>query len=391
MPDKPTSTMIKQKRELIIIPQYFFPTYGGLQNFTYRLYKSLKNYYSVDVTFIVPEPEKGRETVKQELDTKIKIIRVKGNRKTFWKKAAKLSSNLNPKKILIVGLEYENLIDDQLNLIEELSNSGKEVFLRIATSKDFSDVILGREASLKKISNVKKIITVNPEIKKEIKRHNFPCTYIPNLLETQRFTSSLKNEERFFRKRLNIKESEFVALWTGRLDPFKNIENLVEIWEKSKIKGTLFIVGIDCYFGKKYLKKIKQHIENNNIQNIKFMGPFNEKDMPKIYTIGDIFLFTSYREGFCNSILEACCSGMPIICYDIPGTKIVLKYYDPKYFTLIELGNKKRFISKLQERYFLWQNNKLNKKPALSKIKKYLSPKTIAAQYYKILFGGKNE
>ncbi|MBI4980015.1 glycosyltransferase [Candidatus Woesearchaeota archaeon] len=386
--------MIKQKNELIIIPQYFFPTYGGLQNFTYRLYRSLKKFYNGDITFIVPGPEEGRETVKQKLDGGIKIIRIGGKRKTFWKKATKLSKNLNIRKILIIGLEYETLIDDQLNLIKELSNFGKEIFLRIATSKDFFDVIYGREARLKKISNVKKIIAINPEIKKEINgcnKYNISCRYIPNLLDLQRFANDSQKKGLVFQKRLGVKEKEFIALWTGRLDPIKHLEDLIDIWNRSKIKGTLFIVGIDCYLGKKYLKKIKKLVENKNIQNIRFIGPFNEKDMPMIYKIADIFLFTSYREGFCNSILEACCSGMHIICYDVPGTRIVLKYYDPKYFTLIKLGNKKKFINKLRERYFIWQNNKKNEKPSLSSIKKYLSPETIATQYYETLFGKENE
>jgi len=69
------------------------------------------------------------------------------------------------------------------------------------------------------------------------------------------------------------------------------------------------------------------------------------EDIPKILAITDVFAMTSLWEGLPRSILEAMCSGVPVVANAVDGVKEIIE--DGKNGFLIQPGDINTFVSKL--------------------------------------------
>ena len=371
-------------KSLIVIPQYFYPTYGGLQNFTSHLCQALAK-KGVKLTILFPEPENDRKVINQTIPSKknITLIQVKGTRSAFWKSLINYVGKIETSKILIIGLEYENLIEEQLSFISEAHKLKKEISLRIATCNDFTNVIKKRKNRIKKLEKCKRIITINKEILKEIKSNTKiktkPIQNITVLKRGEKANIGIKRS-------LRLSKKDFCVLWTGRIDPVKNLEDILISWKNSGVDGHLLFAGIDCYGEGKYLKKLKKLMKTEKIKKVKFIGAFNQEELHSVYKECDLYVFSSINEGFSNSILQAASAKLPIIAFDIPGTREVLNYYDKNYYSLIKQGDTNSFTEAIKKEFFLWYDKERKKEPSLKKIKKELSPEKISEKYLKELF-----
>lgn len=56
---------------------------------------------------------------------------------------------------------------------------------------------------------------------------------------------------------------------------------------------------------------------------IHFLG--NRSDMKELYTMADVFVMASYREGLSRSLMEAMASGLPCIASDIRGNRDLIE------------------------------------------------------------------
>lgn len=110
-------------------------------------------------------------------------------------------------------------------------------------------------------------------------------------------------------------QSKFVVGFVGRLDKDKGVNELFEAFKNLQMenKKLLFIGAND--------KKdtINQELYNwaKDNKDIIFTGPV--KDIEKYYSVMDIFVLPSYREGFGSVVIEAEAMGVPVIVTDIPG------------------------------------------------------------------------
>ncbi|WP_290794827.1 glycosyltransferase [Flavihumibacter sp. UBA7668] len=125
-----------------------------------------------------------------------------------------------------------------------------------------------------------------------------------------------------FRKELNIKDSSFVIGHTGRFDPAKNhnlILNLAVILKKQygdKIcfvlvgKGTEKIIDLEIY-------------KENNLEATVFCVGYHS-DIPKVLGSFNLYLFPSITEGQPNALIEAMISGVPVVASNIPSIKEII-------------------------------------------------------------------
>jgi glycosyltransferase involved in cell wall biosynthesis len=70
-------------------------------------------------------------------------------------------------------------------------------------------------------------------------------------------------------------------------------------------------------------------------------------NMPAVYRQSSIVCFPSYREGLPKSLLEAASCGLPIVTYDVPGCREVVK--DQVNGFLVPLWDSQRMIKALME------------------------------------------
>lgn len=126
------------------------------------------------------------------------------------------------------------------------------------------------------------------------------------------------------RNKFNIKESDFLVLYLGRLKVDKGILDLIKafkILKSQKLNSKLIIVGPDEDNIKN--KLIKQ---SSSLDGINFI-PLTKK--PEHFMMAsDIFVLPSYREGFGSSIIEAAACGIPAVASNIYGLRDAVKNYE---------------------------------------------------------------
>lgn len=142
---------------------------------------------------------------------------------------------------------------------------------------------------------------------------------VNNGIDINLFSQEIDNEEKNeLRKKYNIKENEIVIMFCGRLIQEKGIKELILALKQVKNidKCKLLIVGNSQFANN---AKTKYELELKNIaeelkDKIVFTGFINNKELYKIHRISDISVIPSiWEEPFGLVVLEAMCSGLPII------------------------------------------------------------------------------
>lgn len=114
------------------------------------------------------------------------------------------------------------------------------------------------------------------------------------------------------RERVKIKYSlpdEFI-LYVGTVEPRKNLLSIFEAVNKFGIDTPIVAVGRAT----PYLDKIKRYIADENMSNqTLFLHDVENEELPTIYQEASLFIYPSMFEGFGIPILEALCSGTPVI------------------------------------------------------------------------------
>lgn len=174
---------------------------------------------------------------------------------------------------------------------------------------------------------------------------------------------------------------EKFILYVGTLQPRKNIPFLIQAFAKLQIhlrdsdvsSENIKLVLVGNRFGHHTDKNIDKIIAEQNIKDsIIFPGFIDQKDLPSVIRMADIFAFPSLYEGFGIPLLEAMSQSVPIAAANIPSLRETAGnaavYFDPasianceeKLYTLI-VDKKQREIlierGKAQLSSFSWQKS----------------------------------
>ena len=100
---------------------------------------------------------------------------------------------------------------------------------------------------------------------------------------------------------------ENMVLFVGSLKKHKNIERLVDAYNKAKTRTPCNLVIIGRYHKQdsKILRKIRS-------SGIIYLGEVSAEDIVAIYNLADLLVFPSLYEGFGLPVLEAFASGVPV-------------------------------------------------------------------------------
>jgi glycosyltransferase involved in cell wall biosynthesis len=190
-----------------------------------------------------------------------------------------------------------------------------------------------------------KVVCVSPSVmEKSVAEHLTPRTkcillnkgtcngidaiglFNPKLIDTTQ-TAAL-------RKQFNISDTDKVVGYVGRLVKDKGIQELLCAWKeivKAHPEAKLLLVGpyeqrdsIDQSF-KDYIEHEPSVIHTGLIENV---TPF--------YTLMDVFILPSYREGFPTVVLEASAMELPVITTRATGCKDAIIENETGIFTTIE-------------------------------------------------------
>jgi glycosyltransferase involved in cell wall biosynthesis len=140
------------------------------------------------------------------------------------------------------------------------------------------------------------------------------------------FNTNQVNKEQcqLLKKELQIKDTEFIYIFIGRLVTDKGINELVSAFEKvNKVfKNTkLLLLG----YPEKELDPLKPETELLIERNASILALGFKNDVRPYLAIADVFTFPSYREGFPNVVMQAGAMGLPSIVTNINGSNEIIE------------------------------------------------------------------
>lgn len=109
-------------------------------------------------------------------------------------------------------------------------------------------------------------------------------------------------------------------IYTGRIDPWKNVMFLVHSfmeYKKRDEKATLTIIGD----GPDYNHVKEEIIRLKMDKSIIMKGRLNKEEISEELCSSDVFVFASKGEGVSLSMIEALAAGLPIVGFDVIGVR----------------------------------------------------------------------
>lgn len=107
-------------------------------------------------------------------------------------------------------------------------------------------------------------------------------------------------------------------VYTGRLSEFKNAKTLVEAFSKYLCVNNgavLKIAGIGEEFD-----AIQNQVQDKGISDkVELLGAIPHEEIYQLLQSADVFATASGGEGVSVSVLEAYASGLPVVCFNVPG------------------------------------------------------------------------
>lgn len=147
-----------------------------------------------------------------------------------------------------------------------------------------------------------------------------------NGIDTSYFNPNLfaETEKNELKQTLNIKADDFVFIFVGRIVTDKGINELIEAFSKLSInnrKVKLILVGDT----EDQLDPLKKITKNNILRNEQIISVGYQDDVRPYFSISDVLVFPSYREGFPNVVMQAGAMNIMSIVTEINGCNEIIQ------------------------------------------------------------------
>lgn len=111
-------------------------------------------------------------------------------------------------------------------------------------------------------------------------------------------------------------------LWVGRLTEQKGVHDLCELITRVNQQDSEHYIWNIAGKG-----ELLNHIKNLTKQwnNVHYLGFISNTELPEVYSANDYFVSTSIGESFPYVLLEAQSAGLPVVCYNIPGSNDIIQ------------------------------------------------------------------
>jgi len=172
---------------------------------------------------------------------------------------------------------------------------------------------------------------------------------IPNGVDTKHFMPAKKND--VLAETLGLtgkkKGEKSVIGFVGELRNKKGLTTLLSAYTQANKNHllTLLIVG-EVREGDD--KKIFEDFQRSNPDaNVIVTGYIPHSDLPSYYSLMDVFIHPSLRDGMPNAVLEAMACGKAVIATPVGGTKDILE--DGKNGAIVNVNDTKMLAQKITE------------------------------------------
>jgi glycosyltransferase involved in cell wall biosynthesis len=310
------NTSLEKKIHVAMISQAYYPLVGGAErqlaalapllrarnvevSVLTRRYKGLKPFEKIDDVPVYRLPAPGPKAVASLL---------------FTLSALALLQRLRPDLI-----HAHELLSPTTTAVLAKRISGTPVVAKVLRGGQLGDVaklksrFQGRKRLAAQRRHVDAFITISREIDEELANLGIPENrrpFIPNGVDTDRFTPIAPLDQEALRRRLNLPEG-LIVIYTGRLTPEKRIDQLISIWpqvRKVHPEATLLLLGTGDQ---------EDALKQQAGSGIEFRGVV--EDVAPYLKTATLFILPSATEGLSNSLLEAMAAGLPVIATNVGG------------------------------------------------------------------------
>jgi glycosyltransferase involved in cell wall biosynthesis len=148
-----------------------------------------------------------------------------------------------------------------------------------------------------------------------------------NGIDTSHFNPEVysASENQSLKEKIGIQPNDFVFAFVGRLVGDKGINELVGAFgtlsEQNKAVKLLLVGPYEAELDPLKADTLRAITNNKQIISVGY-----QQDVRPYFTISDVFVFPSYREGFPNVVMQAGAMGLPSIVSDINGCNEIIEH-----------------------------------------------------------------
>lgn len=285
----------------------------------------LKDYKFDNTSIIQLNIKKNTQIINKIVNILYKTFKVKKWRTSF---SRELIKEMKGKKYDYVVV-HNNLMAYR-DIYEKTENKDNLVYVlhNNINEDDINHVLIAKLIG----KTAKKVLAVSDYTRRQFNRisksDNTEVFY--NCVDLDQYNLNISKEEiQKERTRLGLRPDDFVFMFSGRIDIYKGILELVKAFKKiDNTNAKLLIVGKSWFDSNdtedeytNVLLKESQDISEKVI----FTGFVNPKDMPKMYKMADCLVVPSvWEEPFGVVALEGMASGLPLIVTNSGGLSEVV-------------------------------------------------------------------
>jgi glycosyltransferase involved in cell wall biosynthesis len=184
--------------------------------------------------------------------------------------------------------------------------------------------------------------------------------FAPHAVDEQRFedpNGTYKAQADTLKKELGIPQDDIVVLYAGKFEPVKNLGFLLDAFTLAGTPGlSLLLIGNG---------EEEQMLKARQIPKVFFMDFQNQRMMPVIYRMGDIFVLASKSETWGLAVNEAMNCGCALLLHERIGSAkdLLQEGYNGFYFRqgdVNDLAEQMKRIASIPERLeFMKENSKV--------------------------------
>ena len=200
-------------------------------------------------------------------------------------------------------------------------------------------------------------IAISPRVEEAIiesgAKTHIERVYNPISIEKWRTTPEKRQQGR---KKLGIKENEFVVIGVGQLQARKGVEDFIDVANAIPDAKFLWVGGRPFGHMTEGIARIDARISENEGKNIQFTGMLDLDQMPLVYAAADMMLFTSYQENCPLAPIEGAASGLPVVFRDLNEYRSL---YEHAYLTAATTDEFISITRKMMNDQFFFENGKI--------------------------------
>lgn len=321
-----------------------------------------------DIVFFTNQPAFYKINLYNEISKKKKVLVIFLGTIESDRTKDFITGNMNFEYLFINKIECEkrNKLKSCLRLIKTLKNIKYNLIITMGWSciEDFIIAFVSpknKNATICESSIYESRLDNWKKYLKKLICNRISCTFVSGVPQKEIYEKlgfkgkiiitggvGLFNKNRREFKKVEKGKKEFKYLCVARLIPVKNLEFLINVFNKNGKSLTIAGQGI-----------LEEKLQRMAKQNIKFTGHIPNKEIGKLYQEHDIFILPSKVEPWGLVVEEALYNGLPVIVSNKVGSNIdmVKNYNSGEIFQFDNEDDLNEKIEALEKNYSYYKEN----------------------------------